>query len=231
MDDRELMSIRADTLFTYNRRGRMLRTNEPDAQPAPRFFLGRTLNGHVVRFGATLPAAVARLLAALLEREPPRGALTDPPATQAVLRQMLNRHAPVTRDQGGPTYRFPESLAPPADLIQVTDANVGIIRDTYPWLHRNLAGWAPCFAVVRDDAAVSICFSSRVGNQASEAGAETLPDFRGRGYASAVSAAWGSAIRRSGRIPLYSTAWNNAASQAVARRVGLIMFGADTTWA
>jgi RimJ/RimL family protein N-acetyltransferase len=224
------MSIRADTLFTYDRLGRMLRTNEPDAHPAPRLFLGRTLGGHVVRFGATMPAAVARLLAAILEREPPAGALTDAPAARNPLRDVLERHAPIAREQGGPAYRFPESLPPPADVVQVTDANIEIVRDTYPWLCRGVAGWAPCFAVVRDGAAVSVCFSARIGTQACEAGVETLPDFRGRGYAQAVTAAWGAAIRRSGRIPLYSTSWENLASQGVAQRGGLVRFGADSTW-
>lgn len=236
MDDRDLMGLRAETDFTYDARGRLLCTNEPreeERRPAPRLFLGRTLAGQVVRFGATAPDAVARELAAILDGLPPGGDLDIPipPATLAAAREALARHAPITGEGSGPAYRFPASIARPGAVVQLTDTARELVRETYPWLYDALADWQPCFAVVRDGAAVSVCFSSRLGADAAEAGVDTLPAFRGRGYAAAVTAAWGAAIRESGRIPLYSTAWENLASQGVARRVGLIMFGADMTWA
>jgi GNAT superfamily N-acetyltransferase len=230
MDDRDLMGVRADTLFTYDARGRMLRTNEPEGRPAPRLFLGRTMTDHVVRFGEAVPDDVARKLTEIIERQPAADGFPVPPAVLASVGEALARHAPITREGGGPAYRFPESIARSAEVVQVTYANVEVVRDTFPWLYRTLAGWWLCFAVVRDGAAISVCFSSRIGACAAEAGVETLPAFRGRGFAVAVTAAWGDAVRAAGLIPLYSTAWNNLASQGVAHRLGLVMFGADATW-
>jgi hypothetical protein len=233
MNDRDLMDVRAETDFTYDRRGRMLRTNEPREQerrPAPRFFLGRTVAGHVVRFGVAVPDALAQRLEAIVERQPPAGDLQPPPSLLTAVRELLGQHAPITAESGGPAYRFPDSIQGGGEAIQLTDANRSLARETYPWLYDELPDWQPCFAVVRDGAAVSVCFSSRLGAKAAEAGVETLPAFRGLGYATAATAAWAAAVREAGRIPLYSTAWGNLASQGVARRLGLILFGADASW-
>lgn len=233
MDDHALMGIRADTAFTYDARGRMLRSNEPreDARrPAPRLFVGRTMAGPVVRFGADVSDALAGRLEAIVERQPATGALVVPLAALTAMREALERHAPITGEEGGPAYRFPASVVRSGEVVRLTDANRALARETYPWLYDEVADWQPCFVVVRDGAAVSVCFSARIGVAAAEAGVETLPEFRGRGYASAVTAAWGAAVSTDGRIPLYSTAWENMASQGVARRVGLTMFGSDTTF-
>ncbi len=234
MDDRDLMGIHADTCFTYNARGRMLRTNEPrdqERRPAPRLFLGRTTAGHVVRTGAVTPGALARRLEAIIDRHPPAGDLHAPLAALTAVREALTAHAPITAEGDGPAYRFPEPLARPHGSVHLTDANRALARETYPWLYDEIDDWQPCVAVVRDGAAVSVCFSSRMGAVAAAAGVETLPAFRGYGYAVAVTAAWGAAVREVGRIPLYSTDWENSASRSVARRVGLIMFGSVATWA
>lgn len=230
MDDHALMETRADTLWTYDARGRMVSSNEPDSRPAPRLFVGRTRGGHVARFGATVPDEVARELMAIVVRQPVNGCMTVPASMEAALREVLERHEPVKEWGGGPAYRFPEAFAQPGDAVEVTEANAEVVRATHPWLFREIALWGPCFVVLRDGVAVALCHSSRIGARALEAGVFTLPEHRGRGYAVAVTAAWGAAVRASGRIPLYSTAWENVASQAVARRVGLTLFGADASW-
>jgi predicted GNAT family acetyltransferase len=77
---------------------------------------------------------------------------------------------------------------------------------------------------------VSVCFSSRIGPLSMAAGVFTLLEHRGRGYAAIATAAWGAAVRMTGRIPVYGTSWDNLASQGVARRLGLIMHGAASSW-
>ncbi len=84
-----------------------------------------------------------------------------------------------------------------------------------------------CFAVIEDSVAVSLCFSARLTARAAEAGVETVGVYRGRGYAATVVTAWACAVHATGRIPLYSTSWENLASQAVARKLRLIQYGVD----
>ncbi len=75
----------------------------------------------------------------------------------------------------------------------------------------------PGFAVLRDGRAVAFSFRSVAGT--AEAGVETLPARRGRGYATAATAAWMRVVRRSGRVAFYSVAAGNAASLAVGRKL------------
>jgi len=74
---------------------------------------------------------------------------------------------------------------------------------------------------------VSVCRSVRITPAAHEAGVETLPDFRAKGYAQDVVAGWARLVRSMGAIPLYSTSWENTASQALAKKLRLVMYGAD----
>ncbi|MHC5544420.1 GNAT family N-acetyltransferase, partial [Singulisphaera rosea] len=59
------------------------------------------------------------------------------------------------------------------------------------------------------------------------AGLDTAPAYRRRGYALRVTAAWADAVRSSGRIPLFSTSWENAGSLGVARALGLRVYATD----
>jgi len=74
---------------------------------------------------------------------------------------------------------------------------------------------------------VSGCRSVLITPEAHEAGVETLPEFRGKEYAKDVVAKWLWLVRATGTIPLYSTSWENTASQTVARKMRLKLYGAD----
>lgn len=230
VDDWRLLNLHTDILFTYDRDGRMVRSNEPRGRAAPRVLLCYTADAYLLRFGHAIPDALVRRITDVARETQDAWQLHRPPPVAATVRRLLQEHPPVTTEEAGPIYRFPRSVPCAGRAVQLTSNNVEVVRDTYPWLVTELEDWWPCCAVVRDGAAVSVCFSSRIGAGANEAGVDTRPAFRGRGFAAAATAAWCAAVRSAGRIPLYSTSWDNAASQAVARRLGLVMFGAELMW-
>jgi hypothetical protein len=50
MNVHELMRLHVEALFTHDANGQLLRGNEPSGAEAPRFFLGRTADGPLIRF-------------------------------------------------------------------------------------------------------------------------------------------------------------------------------------
>jgi RimJ/RimL family protein N-acetyltransferase len=112
-------------------------------------------------------------------------------------------------------------------VIHVTHANVSVLESLLrPWIP-DVEHSPPLMALVIDDDAVSVCASVRITTRAHEAGVETAPSHRGRGYAARVAAAWAIRVRALGAEPLYSTSWENATSRAVARKLALVHFGND----
>ena len=75
--------------------------------------------------------------------------------------------------------------------------------------------------------AVALAFCSRIPGQATEAGVETIPAARGRGYAGAVVATWANALLSRSVLPMYSTSWDNVASQRIAAKFGMLRYGED----
>lgn len=228
LDDRELMDLHVRALFTHDARSRLLSVNEPGSEaPAPRWFFGRTREGNLWRFRADLPEALVEELEALCADEPAGAELHDRPRHFDACVRLLEAHAPVRRVWTGPAYRFTESIEPSRRLLAVTEADAGLLRGGFEELIEELPVCRPFVALVEEGRAVSVCRSVRITPAAHEAGVETLPDFRGKGYAREVTAGWARAVRSLGAEPLYSTSWENAASQAVAKKLRLAPFGAD----
>jgi hypothetical protein len=229
--DWDLMQIHVSALYRLDDRNRLLAVNEPgDPRPddplPPRLYLGRTRAGHVWRFRHDLPESSLLELDAALHDEPVVADLSQLPRCIATLRKTLARDGPLTGTRSGPAWRFPDEI-PRSEhvVIPVTPENADLAQPVL--LAEDLPWRRPCLALVVDGRLASVCFSARNTPIAAEAGVETLEEFRGRGFASTVVAAWAEAVRAEGRIPLYSTSWENLASRSVARKLGLVMYGVD----
>jgi RimJ/RimL family protein N-acetyltransferase len=232
--DYDLMLIHVRALYRHDARDRLLAVNEPgdprpDDPPPPRLYVGHTREGCIWRFRQDLPESLVAELESLLARAPVAADLSQPPRYLEALQAMLEQHGPLTGTWSGPAWRFPDEIsASEHEVIPVTTANDELVRLLSPVLAADdLPSRQPCLAIVDDGRLASLCFSARNTPTAAEAGVETLEEFRGRGYAPAVVAAWARAVRREGRIPLYSTSWENRASRSVARKLGLVLYGAD----
>ena len=229
ISDRELMKIQVEALFTQDESRHLQRINEPsgDGKPAPRFFFGYTKEGSICRFRHDLPDNVVAQLKEVAAAEPIPVNSQKIPRNRRQFENILRRHAPIERIWIGPAYRFPQHITPPTNVIQLSFKNAGLLKGDFAEMVPELNSWQPYLAITEDSRAVSICRSVRLSSHAHEAGVDTLIGYRQRGYATSVVAAWALAVRALNRIPLYSTSWNNAASQRVAQRLGLVQYGVD----
>ncbi|HEX6292901.1 MAG TPA: GNAT family N-acetyltransferase [Herpetosiphonaceae bacterium] len=191
--------------------------------------MGRTLEGNIWRFRHDLPVDLVRELEQLCRSEPVAANLTDPPQHAVAIRAALHAHAPITHEECGPAYWIPDQVQLPAGVVLVSAANAHLLAANFPWKRTSLADatTGPLLAAVVQGQAVSICYCARLTPLAAEAGVETVAAERGRGYASAVVAGWACTVRQRGLIPLYSTSWENRASQGVARKLGMVCYGED----
>ncbi len=198
-----------------NEAGRLVSTREPGPSPGPRFMLIRGPVGCAWAAHADLPGALAAGLDALARSETPSADVRAEPVHATRYRSLLG-----DRVEFGPAFEFPAAIPAPAGCIVVTHLSQ-LGRHLRGWTADELPERGPIVAIAEDGHAVSVCFCARRSPAAAEAGVETAERFRGRGYAPRVTAAWALAVRASGRLPIYSTSWDNEASLAVARKLGL----------
>ncbi|MEZ4615428.1 MAG: GNAT family N-acetyltransferase [Caldilineaceae bacterium] len=224
-----LMTLHGETLFRHDENGRLSAINEPGFPDPPRFWMGRTLQGNQWRLHHALPAETVAAVTALCQAEPVTQDLRQPPQNTAAIKAALGHHAPIHSDYRGPAYWVPEDAGTSQQATMITTANAELLRRHFadllePDAYHTIG---PVAAVVVDGHAVSVCFCSRIPGRATEAGVNTHPDYRGRGYATAAVAGWAAALYQQNCLPLYSTSWDNLASQAVARKLGMVGYGED----
>jgi RimJ/RimL family protein N-acetyltransferase len=224
--DLELIQMQAQALFVHDKNGRLLRINErnnPD--PAARFLLSRSKSGNLWRTRYDLPADLTAELERLAAAEPVVSDFTEPPRYAGEYVRLLQEHAPMISTGAGPNYYLPSNQ--PHDAVMITSENVALLEAHFDWLLTTLANYAPVAATIVNGKAVAVCFCSRITPKVAEAGVYTEASYRGHGCATNAVRGWVTAVRATGRQPLYSTSWANLASQAIARKLGGILYGAN----
>jgi len=228
----QLMRIHLATLFKCDADGRILSLGRPWSRPGgpPRFFMGRRQDGNFWLFRHDIPDDLARKLEVLCRSEPSAKDLIRPPRVASAIRAALEGHGPITREYRGPAYLIPERKQAPTDAVLITKEKGRMLETGFSWIIPHLVAGVdigPITAAVVNGSAVSICYCARLSPLGAEAGVETLDSMRGRGHATAAVAAWATAVRLRGLLPLYSTSWENVASQRVAEKVGAVCYGED----
>ena len=227
MNDLEVMGLRLAALYTSDREGRLLRVNEPGGAAAPRFHLGRSSEGQILGFRADLTVDLVQTLTRTSLSEFTGDPLPREPSNVHLYLEALAASSPVQRHSSGPAYRFPAKAPEAPGVIRVTAENADVLSDYFEEWLEDPPECQPFMALVVRGKVVSVCASVRATPDVHEAGVETHPSFRGNDYAAQVAVAWAAAVCLEGATPVYSTSWDNTASQAVARKLDLLLCGVD----
>ncbi|HDR7788785.1 GNAT family N-acetyltransferase [Bacillus cereus] len=215
LSELDLIAIQVEVLFVHNQVGKMKYVNEQGNPKAPRCFLGRTREGSITRYHCDLDDETVGKIEKLI-REPSNH------IEIAKIIHVLNEERTVKNIWMGPAFMFSNNLHKPTRTIQITEKNKELLRENFPNLIEQMEWRQPYFAIVKNEKVVSICCSARSTPVAAEASVETLAE---NGYGTDVVTAWAISIQEENRISLYSTSWDNYASQEVARKLNLINYG------
>lgn len=227
----DLAVLHLEALYARDARGRMLGRRPEASLPRVHFF--RTTTRNYWLLAATLPEDLAASIDALCAAEPVEA---DPGRWEqqeagclAEVRALLAAERPPAREYRGPAFAFPDNIPEPAIPVAVLDDPSGVpTAPRVAWIHTAVPDDRPLVGA-RDEAGrvASVCHSAALGPRSAEAGLETGGEARRRGLGLAVTLGWASALRATGRVPLYSTSWENQASRAVARRLDARLYGED----
>lgn len=225
----EWLDLQLNTLFRLDTDGRMATINELGFPRAPRLFLARSNEGNIWRLRNDLPSDLAARLDDLCRSEPVATDFKSEPQCAAAIRTLLAQQYPIRMEHRGPAFYFPKVEQQLSRALLLDESNTHLLRQHFEWMLKpiRLRKGGPVAMVVEGDAAVAVCFCSRLPKEAAEAGVNTVEAFRGRGYAQAAVRCWAAELYRQSIVPLYSTDWGNLASQAIARNLGAQFYGED----
>lgn len=220
LTDLELMERHVKVLFKHDLENRITLVNEPPFEQAPLISMGVTKYGNVVRYSNTLKEDLIEKLNKVIN--------TNASINLAEIINKLSMAHQFNDFSIGPAYVFPDVCDRiHTKTIQVTHENKELLKPYFPYTFEDFEYKQPCFVIVENNIPVSICCSARKTEQADEASLFTHEEYRGRGYGLEVTTAWAKEVQKQGRLALYSTSWDNFASQAVAKKLKLYQYGTD----
>ena len=223
MNDLELMKVHSATLFLLDSELQMLRVNDWTRREAPLLWVGLTREGLIWRYRTDVPSASREVIDPLVVKE--KTADEDGvPEHHEVYASVLGSR----KLHSGPTYYLPRAASSKlvGEATSISPKNSALLErgELADWIP-DIPHQQPMFASVVGDAAFAVCASVRITDAAHEVGVETANASRKAGHGSRVVEAWAQALLSKGIIPLYSTTWDNLASQALAARVGFQRYG------
>lgn len=223
------MELLINVAFCCDPEGRLCAVNEPEKPPAPRFYMVRTAAGNHWRFRYDLPDATIQQLDRLCQVELPSADFARPPQQYTAIKAALAAQAPLQAEYRGPAYWVPPGRAKPANVVRISATNAHLLQPLFPWVLPlpQPPRRGALVATIVQEMAVALCYCARIPDQVTHAGVETAEAFRGHGYATAAVTGWAAEVRRQGLIPLYGTTWENLASQRIAQKLGMVLYGED----
>jgi GNAT superfamily N-acetyltransferase len=192
---------------------------------APHLYIFRTPELVICRCHADLADEIATTVEELSVR--PRDRPREWAREYAHYLEALSSVGPLLSMRAGQLYSFPDLLAFEGTCITIVESNADLLRGGLDEWLPDVAVGLPMTAIVADGRAVSICTSVIAAKTVHEAGVETLPDYRRRGFGVQTVASWARAVQASGATPFYATTFDNVASQRLAARLGLSLVGAE----
>ncbi len=240
MTDLELLQVQLSSAFVFDGDGRIVCQNDPDRTAASRAVLSGCARGNLCFFHRDVAEEQAQEIRTLFATEPPLASRTSLPVHLGAYRALLSSgHAEVLVSPGV-NFVLPHSVDFASDGVIVrSDTEEGhslyerFARDGMPESLVALGFkdvgelWAPWCAVLVEGEVASLGFAARLGDRGADIGVITVPAFRGRGLAAAVTAVWATLPELESRRLFYSTAQTNVSSQRVAARLGLRVIGAS----
>jgi predicted GNAT family acetyltransferase len=120
----------------------------------------------------------------------------------------------------------------PADVagLEALHPSISWISETWGG-HAGLAASGRAWVAVDDDRPVAVATAFFVGTEHEDVGVVTEPGYRGRGLSTSCAAAVVADVRARGHRPTWTTSPDNAASRAVAARLGFVHARDDVLYA